>query len=486
MVTHPLSPRRSTRARSTPARLGDFHLDSEMDSLSLEDAPSTITLDDPVFEETVTSESIPESDPLQKFMTTLAASLSLPETEASTSECGIPIDIATPSVDNVVENNSRDVVATVVANSVNVAASAIDNNSADVVDAVVANSVDVVAPPAIDNNSMDVVDANPVDIVAPAIENNSVDVVDTVVANSVDAVAPAIDNNSMDVVDTNPVEIVAPAIANNFVDIVAPVVPNPVVPAVVNPETNSETPATSEEVFEVCQAVEGRDRTMSAYFEEVSVNVCQYELSYLKREANKKDATIKNLKENLVVVEKELVTEKTQSKNMIDQLRSQEKDLMEGEKTIFSLREDLLEKQISLAEYIAKDGKLQIQMEKQREDLKTEKTRLEENIQFLRDENVKLRNTLKVPRQQEKEQLRTPENGETGTEIEILRKDILQFKKFMCDKMEVLTELVTNEDDKHSQSSDSTLDITEDLENAQDDDHEQQHSESPPMSKKQA
>ena len=50
---------------------------------------------------------------------------------------------------------------------------------------------------------------------------------------------------------------------------------------------------------------------MSAYFEEVSVNVCQYELSYLKREANKKDATIKNLKENLVVVEKELVTEKT-------------------------------------------------------------------------------------------------------------------------------------------------------------------------------
>ena len=290
-----------------------------MDSLSLEDAPSTITLDDPVFEETVTSELIPESDPLQKFMTTLAASLSLPETEASTSECGIPIDIATPSVDNVVENNSRDVVATVVANSVNVAAPAIDNNSADVVDAVVANSVDVVAP--------------------------------------------AIDNNSMDVVDTNPVEIVAPAIANNFVDIVAPVVPNPVVPSVVNPETNSETPATSEEVFEVCQAVEGRDRTMSAYFEEVSVNVCQYELSYLKREANKKDATIKNLKENLVVVEKELVTEKTQSKNMIDQLRSQEKDLMEGEKTIFSLREDLLEKQISLAEYIAKDGKLQIQIE---------------------------------------------------------------------------------------------------------------------------
>ena len=265
-----------------------------MDSLSLEDAPSTITLDDPVFEETVTSELIPESDPLQKFMTTLAASLSLPETEASTSECGIPIDIATPSVDNVVENNSRDVVATVVANSVNVAAPAIDNNSADVVDAVVANSVDVVAP-AIDNNSMDVVDANPVDIVAPAIENNSVDVVDTVVANSVDAVAPAIDNNSTDVVDTNPVEIVAPAIANNFVDIVAPVVPNPVVPSVVNPETNSETPATSEEVFEVCQAVEGRDRTMSAYFEEVSVNVCQYELSYLKREANKKDATIKNL-----------------------------------------------------------------------------------------------------------------------------------------------------------------------------------------------
>ena len=64
-----------------------------------------------------------------------------------------------------------------------------------------------------------------------------------------------------------------------------------------------------------------------------------------------------------MVVEKELVTEKTQSKNMIDQLRSQEKDLMEGEKTIFSLREDLLEKQISLAEYIAKDGKLQIQIE---------------------------------------------------------------------------------------------------------------------------
>ena len=122
-----------------------------------------------------------------------------------------------------------------------------------------------------------------------------------------------------------------------------------------------------------------------------------------------------------------------------------------------------------------------IQIEKQREDLKTEKTRLEENIQFLRDENVKLSNTLKVQRQQEKEQLRTPENGETGTEIEILRKDILQFKKFMCDKMEVLTELVTNEDDKHSQSSDSTLDITEDLENAQDDDHEQQHSESPPL-----
>ena len=38
--------------------------------------------------------------------------------------------------------------------------------------------------------------------------------------------------------------------------------------------------------------VEERDRTMSAYFEEVSMNVCQYELEYLKREANKKDSTI--------------------------------------------------------------------------------------------------------------------------------------------------------------------------------------------------
>ena len=418
--------RRSTRPRSTPPRLNDYEVDSneseqlvvKMDSLTLQD---------------------------QSLSPATVVEVPVPVADAPS----IAVELAAAVMDGAVP----------VAESIEV----------EVTAPVVELSADPSESPVLDTEVSAVVDTTPI-VVAAGIENEDVPDAIVVSTQEVTDLCPSASPECIEVEVASAPSIaleLAVAVAESIVipehSVIAPVVELSADP--------SESPALdNDEVFEVVDVstvVEEQDRTMSIYFEEISMNVCQYELEYLKREGNKKDSTIKNLKQNLVAVEQELLTTKSQSKNMIDQLRSQEKDLMEGEKTILTLREDLLEKQLSLAGYIANDGQLQQQIqllkktaEQDKESSESEKIRLEANVQFLMDDNTQLKNAMKVNQDSEKVAVKSGGEVDLRAEFQALKDQMQNFKESMCEKL--------NEIAENSNSPDTTLNstpnITEDLE----------------------
>jgi hypothetical protein len=105
---------------------------------------------------------------------------------------------------------------------------------------------------------------------------------------------------------------------------------------------------------------------------------------------------------------------------------------MEGEKTILTLREDLLDNQQRFAELIETNDQLQKTAKKRTEEMEKEEKRLAENIQFYMDENKQLKSAMKVHQQQNEAnkadvvQSKAVIDNEIGVrrEIELLRNDM--------------------------------------------------------------
>jgi hypothetical protein len=167
------------------------------------------------------------------------------------------------------------------------------------------------------------------------------------------------------------------------------------------------------------QTVRKVDRTMSTYFQELSIDECVV--------CSARDSEL--YKDHM----------KSEIQKMAARLYSVEKELMEKEGIILGLREDILESENCL--------KMKIR------EFEEERSRCQENTQFLMDENAKLKSANKLHRQQGGT---TKENSDVRSEIEELKENWLNFQRFVCLRVDRLEERLNEETNSNASQNTST------------------------------